>query len=198
MGYPNTVATYLTGLCSTKTPSRVLEKLEKNERADYRKPHLPQGSPASPALANLIAYRLDRRLSKLARNLDANYSRYADDLTFSGDDKISGILLRVVPQIVKDEGFILNRRKTRIMRHTSRQIVTGVIVNQHLNISRKYFDQLKATIHACNKQDDHRLKDTDFMLSLMGKINWVESINPSRGLKLRKLLFSAYTANNHI
>jgi len=188
LGYPNQVSRYLTALCSNTTPSPLLSVLSSYERQHYKRPHLPQGSPASPALANHVAYRLDCRLSKLARSLNANYSRYADDITCSGDSAISGTILRVVPKIVKDEGFILNHHKTRIMRFKSRQTVTGVVVNQHLTVSRGYYDRIKAIIYACGKREDSRLEDEKFRASLLGKISWVETVNPARGLKLRILL----------
>jgi retron-type reverse transcriptase len=124
----------------------------------------------------------------LAKRLDANYSRYADDLIFSGDRTITSNLLRHVPQIVKDEGFALNTSKTRVLPQTTRQTVTGIVVNNHLNIDRKTFDHLKAVIHACQKEGDNRLSDPAFRASLEGKIAWVETINPSRGQKLWRLL----------
>ncbi len=188
LGYPHEVAQYLTALCTTSTPPRILERLNFDDRSSYRKPHLPQGSPVSPALANHVSFTLDRRLSALANSLGAHYSRYADDLSFSGDKHIVGSLLRIVPQIVRDEGFAINRAKTRLMSNTSRQMVTGVVVNERLNIDRKLFDHLKAVIHACGKPDDTRLLNPVFRASLLGKINWVEAVNPSRGLKLQRLL----------
>ncbi len=188
LGYPHEVAQYLTALCTTSTPPRILERLNFDDRSLYRKPHLPQGSPVSPALANHVSFTLDRRLSALANSLGAHFSRYADDLSFSGDNHVVGSLLRVVPQIVRDEGFAVNRAKTRLMSNTSRQKVTGVVVNERLNIDRKLFDHLKAVIHACEKPDDTRLLDPDFRAALLGKIDWFETVNPSRGLKLRRLL----------
>lgn len=188
LGYPHIVAQYLTALCTTSTPPRILERLSFDDRSAYRKPHLPQGSPISPALANHVSFALDCRLSALANSLDANYSRYADDLSFSGDRKIVGTLLRAVPRIIHDEGFSNNRTKTRVMSRSSRQLVTGVVVNEHLNIDRKTFDQLKAVIHACGRSEDTRLLDPVFRASLEGKIDWVDAVNPRRGQKLRGLL----------
>jgi hypothetical protein len=196
LGYPHQVASCLAALCTSVTPSRVVDRMSGPDRDTYRKPHLPQGSPASPGLANLAVFTLDKRLSALAKSVDANYSRYADDLSFSGDRHIAGILLRAVPRIIEDEGFQPNPAKTRIMSRTSRQVVTGVVVNHHLNVTRKAFDHLKAIIHACGKAGDLRLNDPVFRTSLLGKIGWVEAVNPHRGQKLLELLSTAVARRN--
>src|SRR6185295_12236855 len=83
----------------------------------YRPPHLPQGAPTSPSLANLCAFRLDARLAGLARAAEANYTRYADDLLFSGAGDFARGAKRLIPligAIAMDEGFHVNWRKTRI------------------------------------------------------------------------------------
>ena len=196
IGYPHEVARLLTGLCVTTTPMHVANTLTTVDRQTYRRPHLPQGSPASPALANLAAFPLDRRLSGLAKSLDTNYSRYADDLSFSGDRESVGALLRAVPGIVADEGFELNQTKTRIMSATSRQMVTGIVVNDHLNIDRREFDRLKAIIHACGRPGDTRLADPVFRSALLGKIAWVEAVNSQRGQKLLTLLSLSITSQH--
>ena len=192
LGYPHNVARHLCAFCTNVVPTRVLNKLLGTERALYRVPHLPQGAPTSPALANQMAFGMDRRLSGLARCLGANYSRYADDFTFSGDQTIVRTLLRAVPAIVEEEGFGLNPAKTRVMQQSDRQTVTGVVVNAHLNVDRASFDRIKAVIHACGKADDSRLMDARFRASLLGQIGWVESVNPPRGVKLRQLLEQAW------
>lgn len=153
---------------------------------------MPQGAPTSPALANHVVFGLDRRLSALANSLDANFSRYADDMTFSGDRYIAATLLRAVPEFVADEGLVLNRAKTKVMSKASRQVVTGIVVNQHLNIARQDFDHLKAVIHACGKAADLRLHDPVFRAGLLGQITWVEAVNRAKGQKLRELLAVAF------
>lgn len=188
LGYPHEVARRLTGLCTSSTPMRILKDLHGAERNAYRKPHLPQGAPTSPMLANLSAFTLDRRLAGLARSLGVNYSRYADDLTFSGDRELMAALLRAVPLIIADEGFEPNKAKTCIASRASQQRVTGIVVNDHLNVDRRSFDLLKAIIHACGKPGDGRLDDPVFRSSLEGKISWVDSISPQRGSKLWDLL----------
>ena len=139
-----------------------------------------------------MCHGLDRRLAGLAPRLGANYSRYADDLSFSGDARIVPTLTKAVPDIVAAEGFRLNPAKTKVMRHGARQVVTGIVVNTHLNVDRKTYDHLKAVIHACGNPEDPRLTDPAFRASLLGKIGWVETVNPPRGQKLRRLLAKSW------
>lgn len=202
LGYPWAVARCLTGLCSTTAPASVFDRIPAPRRHTreamraYREPHLAQGAPSSPALANLAAYRLDLRLAGLAKAYDATYTRYADDLSFSGDDAFArkaNSLLEAVGTIVEDEGYALNPRKTRLMRASARQTVTGIVVNDHMNVARGEFDRLKATLYNCLKngptrenRDDH----PDFRAHLDGRINWVENLNPARAARLRAIFNS--------
>jgi RNA-directed DNA polymerase len=199
LGYPWAVARCLTGLCSTATPRSVFDHLPAPRRHTaaalraYRGQHLPQGAPTSPALANLVAWRLDVRLSGLATAFGATYTRYADDLAFSGDDlfaRKTDSLLVAIETIAEDEGYALNQRKTRIMRSAARQRVTGVVVNDHLNVPRETFETLKATLHNCRKlgpASQNRDGHADFKAHLDGRIGWVESLNPARGQRLRAI-----------
>ncbi|MEJ6401476.1 reverse transcriptase family protein [Yoonia sp. 2307UL14-13] len=193
LGYPHQVATDLTGLCTNCTPIRVRDRMSGDMQPLLRGSHLPQGAPTSPALSNLVAYRLDLRLSALAKRLGGQYSRYADDLAFSGDRTIIDTVHGLVPDIIRDEGFRLNPHKTRTMGTASRQYVTGLVVNQHINVDRRSYDRIKAVIHACGKPGDHRLADPAFRDSLLGLIGWVEQVNPHRGRKLRERLDRAVT-----
>lgn len=188
LGYPNTVARALTGLCTNVTPARVRNRMPFDQRGRLRGAHLPQGAPTSPVLANLLSYSLDRRLSGLARSLALTYTRYADDLTFSGDISPLRVAKVAAESIVKDEGFSLNHSKTRLQSAGNRQVVTGIVVNQHVNTTRKSFDHLKAVIHSCSDPADTRLCDPRFAAKLMGQIDWVRTVNPNRGAKLDQLL----------
>ncbi|MGL5010957.1 MAG: hypothetical protein ACRC6I_13835, partial [Paracoccaceae bacterium] len=128
------------------------------------------------------------RLAGLARSIGAQYTRYADDLTFSGDAHIALILQRTVPLIVAETGFHLNPAKTRAMPAGTRQTVTGITVNQHTNIPRPEYDRLKATLHHLTNPADPRRHDPAFINSLSGRIAWVEQLNPQRGHRLRTKL----------
>ena len=192
LGYPWAVARRLAGLCTTVTPESVVRRLP-DAREVYGVPHLPQGAPTSPALANLVAWTLDRRLHGLARRLGANYTRYADDLAFSGDAdffRTLGRFAKTVETIVRDEGFALNAAKTKIMPRDTRQRVTGIVVNAHCNVGRTEFDTLKAILHNCahgGPAGQNRDGVPDFRRHLDGRVSWVEQVNPARGTKLRLL-----------
>lgn len=123
---------------------------------------LPQGAPTSPIISNLICYKLDNQLNKLARETKVTYTRYADDLTFSSNlrvfpKEISEIIdgeLKLNPffvNIIRKNGFEVNSQKTRYSHNFNRQEVTGLIVNELPNVKRKYVRQIRAMIHAWSK-----------------------------------------------
>ncbi|QDU36553.1 Reverse transcriptase (RNA-dependent DNA polymerase) [Maioricimonas rarisocia] len=191
LGYCREVALWLARLTTSAAPAN-LRFPDGNLRSlmPYLPRHLPQGAPTSPALANLSAYSLDVRLAGLAARYHLKYTRYADDLTFSGDGHSIPALREILPlitRIVRDERFRVNRKKRKVIRNNQRQTVTGVVVNQHLNIRRDEFDRLKAILHNCRKhgpasqnRDDH----PDFAAHLRGRIAHVMQLNRHRGEKL--------------
>lgn len=204
IGYPELVARLLTGLCTNTAPDNVLiadlksggasnSSVEVASRLLYRSPHLPQGVPTSPALANLCAYRLDVRLSALAEQFGARYTRYADDLLFSGDREFERSLVRfrpIVCAIAIDEGFFIRGRKTRVLPAHASQRVAGVILNAHPNPPRGDYDSLKAQLFNCLRfgpaSQNHDARPR-FREHLQGRIEWMSSINSARGEKLRQL-----------
>jgi RNA-directed DNA polymerase len=199
MGYPEAVAWTLTALCTHQTPVRVLSQLPSGGdssarhrlRATLGARHLPQGVPSSPALANLAAFGLDRRLAGYAEAAGLRYSRYADDLTFSGAHVAAPRLIRAVTEIARDEGFAVNPDKTRIRHAGERHEVTGLITNQQLSVPRAYHDQLRAVLHdaVLNGPDAaNRAGRQHFRSHLAGRVGWVESLNPVRGRRLRAQL----------
>ncbi|NTX03749.1 reverse transcriptase family protein [Myxococcus sp. CA040A] len=203
-GYPDDVATTLAGLCTTRTPSGVLEQARRStdgealtarwrlaRRLESR--HLAQGAPTSPALANLAAYRLDVRLSALASALGARYTRYADDLAFSGGEALArstGRLLRCVARIVREEGFTVRTEKTRVMRRGRQQRLAGVVVNEHPSVPRADYDRLKAILHLCRTRgpaSQNTGSHPEFRAHLLGRVAWVSQLNPTRGARLRAI-----------
>lgn len=111
---------------------------------------LPQGAPTSPLLTNAVCDRLDRRLSGLARRCGANYTRYADDITFSSPHNLyaEGSTFRTeLARILAVEGFEMNEAKTRVQRSGQRQEVTGLVVNRRVNVCRHYVRSLRAVLY---------------------------------------------------
>jgi RNA-directed DNA polymerase len=199
-GYPEEVARLLAGICTNETPPQVLRSLPACERQRawqlenlYRTPHLPQGAPTSPGLANLCAYKLDARLAGLARAAGGTYTRYADDLLFSGDDAFARSVKRFyihAATIVLEEDFTVNFHKTRIQGQSVRQRAAGLVINSHVNIQRDSFDNLKATLHNAARfgpVGQNRGGVADFRAHLGGRIAFVEMVCPPRGEKLRRI-----------
>lgn len=198
-GYPEPVARRLADVCTSRVPTAVLSDpacpaggpASWRTRRMFAEPHLPQGAPTSPALANLCAYRLDLRLASLAGAAEARYTRYADDLVFSGGEDFERSLPRFVVRvgaIALEEGFAVNTRKTRVMRRGVRQRVAGVVVNDRPNVARDDHDRLKAILHNCTKLGpggQNREGHPDFRAHLAGRIAHVAMLSPTRGDKLR-------------
>jgi RNA-directed DNA polymerase len=197
IGYPDHVAQLLTALTTNATPADVLREPPAHTMGEWRRAllrsrHLPQGAPTSPAIASLSAYRLDRRLTGLARRFGVTYSRYADDLTFSGERTFASVAARFVAHvsaIASDEGFRVNHRKTRLMRAGVRQLVTGLVVNSHPNISRAEYERLKATLHNCVRHgpaSQNRSNHPDFRAHLAGRLAYLKMVRPHRAEKLER------------
>lgn len=198
LGYPERVARLLTGLCTNSVGDDVLPPQDLNGRRHalhqtFGQPHLPQGAPTSPALANLCAYRLDCRLAGLARAAGANYTRYADDLVFSGDCRFERSLAQFrifVGAIVLSEGFTIRHRKTRVMRSGRQQSVAGLLVNRRLNVPRADYDRLKAKLHNCRRfgpESQNLADEPRFREQLQGQIAYVRMVHAVRGAKLQAL-----------
>lgn len=192
IGYPEAVADRLGGLSTNAAPRTLFAVLDHDSRSLYCRPHLPQGAPTSPALANLCTYRLDCRLAGLAKSANTAYTRYADDIAFSGDDEFAARASRFaihVAAILHEEGFTVNHRKTRIMRQGVRQHLAGLGVNAHLNVNRGEFDRLKAILTNCVRlgpESQNREGHAAFRAHLEGRVGFVEAINPKRGQRLRE------------
>jgi len=199
-GYPEAVAHTLTALCVTVVPQHEWDaiprptdpaQIPRHHRLGRRlaTPHLPQGAPTSPALASLAATRLDLRLAALAPALGARYSRYADDLAFSGPADVPvGTLRRAVAGVARAEGFLVADHKTRVRRRNERQTVCGIVVNARPNIARGDYDRLKAVLHDAARNGPaaaNRAGVPGFRAHLQGRIAWVTHLNADRGRRLQ-------------
>lgn len=198
IGYPDRIARLLTALCTHRARNDAFTTAEGDifdaaVRRKYRERHLPQGAPTSPALANLCAWRLDVRLTALAARFGATYTRYADDLLFSGGDELRRGMSRfqtLVLAIALDEGFEIHSRKTRVLLQSQSQRVAGVVLNEHPNPARHDFDQLKALLFNCVRHgpaSQNRDQRPHFAQHLQGRIAYYSMINPQRAAKLQLL-----------
>ncbi len=197
LGYPHNVARLLQGLCTHTTSAslaggsfRALPWAMQKRLTDK---HLPQGAPTSPALANLCAWRLDCRLRGIAGRFSLNYTRYADDLAFSGGQelrRLAPFLQTLIDAIALEEGFQINHRKTRVQTRAQSQRLVGMVINEKPNLPREEFDRLKATLYNCIRygpaSQNHQGLD-DFKAHLAGKLAYVRGLNPVRGERLQHL-----------
>jgi retron-type reverse transcriptase len=147
---------------------------------------LPQGAPTSPALANLACRRLDQRLSKLAAKFGAVYTRYADDLTFSfrqNPEVRIGRFLWWVDGICQQEGFTERADKRRILRAKHQQRVTGLVVNEKVNVPREDRRRFRAILHNCAKHgiESQARGNPDFKAYLAGYAAYVHMVDPALG-----------------
>ena len=128
--FNDTIADAIAGMCCTEM------KINGEKRWV-----LPQGSPCSPILSNIICRNLDRQLHKLATEYHLHYSRYADDISFSSNRNVfqkGGEFQQKLEEIITGQNFSINKKKTRVQKKSQRQVVTGLVVNDLVNVTREY------------------------------------------------------------
>lgn len=189
-GYRSSIARILADLCTTATPASELRGLDPVHAGLLRSRHLPQGAPTSPHLANLVLRRLDRRLDGYARHNDLRYTRYGDDLAFSGDRVDTDRLLWAVGRIVDAEGFRVHPGKTRVMHSHQRQALAGLVVNDSPRVRRSEYDALRALLHNAARtgaaaQNHDGLPD--LRAHVYGRIAWIGATSPARRARLQEM-----------
>ena len=108
---------------------------------------LPTGAPTSPVISNFICYELDSDLIRFCAANNLTFTRYADDLTFSSDSSISNDLLLDIIILIKKNNFSINDKKIRLKSHNRKQTVTGLTVNEKVNVDRKLLKKIRAMLH---------------------------------------------------
>lgn len=171
--FPPSVGTLLTSLCCFH---------------DY----LPQGSPASAAISNLVMKPFDDYMEGWCRERGITYSRYCDDMTFSGDFAAAEVT-RKVRGFLNAMGFELNRSKTKVLTRHTRQTVTGIVVNDKASVPASYRRKLRQEVYCCRKfgVQEHlksrgekkylemgKAGEIKYLMSLLGKIGFVLSVTP--------------------
>lgn len=170
MGYTKHLSIVLANLCT------------------YRKV-LPQGSPASPYIANLVCRKLDYRIMKLCAKNNIDYTRYADDITISGKKGTEKFIL-TIKKIIQSEGFEVNNKKERVLFKYHSQRVTGIIVNEKLSPPKEILRELRKNIYYINKfglvshlEKINKKEISHFKEHLYGLAYYVKMINNLLGTK---------------
>ncbi|WP_439842012.1 retron Ec67 family RNA-directed DNA polymerase/endonuclease [Aeromonas taiwanensis] len=178
------------------------------------KNHLPQGSPCSPVITNLIMHSVDIRLAKLAKKNSCTYTRYADDITFSTREKIfpkdiaiadkNNINLgKELTKEITRNGFAINEKKTRVQLMDSRQDVIGLIVNKKVNIRSDYWRITRAMCHSLFKTgsyikcDQNGQEVAGNLYELDGRLNFIDSIDKYNNLKEKGPVDNRFSLKNH-
>ncbi|AGF79254.1 Retron-type reverse transcriptase [Desulfocapsa sulfexigens DSM 10523] len=163
IGYSAEVSAMLTGLTTLKNC-------------------LPQGAPTSPTLSNIFMNRCDARIAGYCLARKIRYTRYSDDLTFSGEFDV-GKLISFINMVFKDSGLLLNKTKTKQMFKHQRQFTTGLVVNERINVCREKRRKLRQEIFYIKKYglDGHLIrteeKRTNYIMHLLGLSNFITHIN---------------------
>lgn len=188
LGYSSYVSTLLALIC-TESDRKIITVDENTYHVAISERKLPQGACTSPPLSNMICKRLDKRLSILCKNNDIDYSRYADDMTFSFNDrKKVGLVFSLARKIVSEEGFKLNDKKTRIFSKSNRQEVTGIVTNEKSNVSRRWVNQLRLEIFQYQKAKEKKMEPLVSLSVLRGKISYLKMVNKEKGEKYGNFL----------
>lgn len=146
---------------------------------------LPQGAPTSPVLSNIISYHLDVRLSNLSKKLGIVYSRYADDMAFSGDN-FTPHIIRYIEKIINAEGFEINHKKTIFQIGEGKRILTGIsIAEDVIKIPREYKRKLRQEVHyifqhgVISHMNKTKIKNPYYLKSISGKLGFWISVEPN-------------------
>ncbi|WP_325768796.1 retron Ec67 family RNA-directed DNA polymerase/endonuclease [Aeromonas caviae] len=175
---------------------------------------LPQGSPCSPVITNLIMHSVDIRLAKLAKKNSCTYTRYADDITFSTRenifpkdiaiaDKNKIHLGRRLSKEITDNGFTINEKKTRVQLMDSRQDVTGLVVNKKVNIKSDYWRITRAMCHSLFqtgsyiKCEQNGQEVAGTLYELDGRLNFIDYIDKYNNVKEKGPIDNRFSLRNH-
>jgi RNA-directed DNA polymerase len=197
LGYSQKIATIIALICTEAVTEEVAID-GKNYFVQKGNRVLPQGAPSSPAITNILCFKLDKRLQGIATKLNCNYTRYADDVSFSGSKAINAQqLVWRIKKIMQDEGFTVHPDKIRTMRKGTQQEVTGVVVNQQLSVSRKKLREFRALLHNIKTKDSNTMQwgAGNLSNSIIGYANFVKMVNPVKGNQLKQTISTLFQNN---
>ena len=146
---------------------------------------LPQGAPTSPIISNIIMRDFDERVGRYCKQLGVTYTRYCDDMTFSGDFNENDVISFVRRELER-RGLLLNKEKTAIIRSNKRQTVTGIVVNEKLGVTSEYKRKIRQEVYYCKKYGSQshirtvspELSEIDYLRGLLGRIAFVLQTDP--------------------
>ena len=193
--FPKEVANVVAGLCC-------------HTNADMTGNVPPQGAATSPLLTNAICDTLDRRMRGVAKRFGLHYSRYADDMTFSSMHNVyqeGSDFRNEIKRLIEEQGFKMNEKKTRLLRDGVRQEVTGLTVNQRVNVTRKYVHGIRWILHCWEKDGygkayalfyDYYKRTKGYIKKgepvmenvIGGKLNYMRMVKGENNTTYRKLL----------
>lgn len=164
---------------------------------------LPQGAPTSPVLSNLVCLALDEKLTSLSKRFGLQYTRYADDLTFSSNSPIQAETIEEIRSIIHEEEFRVNEKKYRLQAANRKQVVTGLVVNNKVNVDRKLLRQLRAIFHDIQLNGVHiaiikhydlnyfptKQDEDNFLMKLRGLNQFVSQIRGKDDPKVKEFQF---------
>jgi RNA-directed DNA polymerase len=157
---------------------------------------LPTGSPCSPVLANMVCYKLDEDFEQFCSDNSINFTRYADDLSFSSDAYFSKEMIGEIKTILKKYNFLINEKKTRVQSSKSKQTVTGLVVNKKVNVDRKYIRKIRAILHhwklnginnAALRHFNGKYDSIKFASKIKGQIEFIGQVRGVNDLLFQKL-----------
>ncbi|MBO9199476.1 MULTISPECIES: reverse transcriptase family protein [Niastella] len=198
LGYSEKIAVILALLCTEAVTEEVTIDgqnyfVQKGNRV------LPQGAPTSPAITNILCYKLDKRLQGLANKSQCSFTRYADDITFSFDNVGTNAqqLVWRIKKVLQDEGFTVHPDKIRIMRKGAHQEVTGIVVNEKAGIPRKKLRQFRAVLHQLKSKDASALKwgNGNLTSAVTGYANFVKMVKPAQGAAFQQQIVALLQTN---
>lgn len=188
-GYSGYISSLLAMICTycERMPLEIKGEIKYIKTSDRI---LPQGSPASPMITNIICRSMDKRINGLCKKYGITYTRYADDMSFSYTGDTSnfaiGRFLNSINTIIEAEGFHMKKEKTHILRKNNRQYITGIVINnEEIGVPKKWVKILKASIHNAQKlKDSGGCVSSHTIQEISGKIAWLKSVNAKRYQKI--------------
>ena len=199
IGYAPNLAVEFAKICTSSISDYRFRNLSDEEKPFFEDFHkakealLIQGAPTSPGISNIICRKLDVRLSKLSNKLGVSYSRYADDITFSGiDEKLPNV--NILKKIIEDEGFKINWDKVGRYKTGQRQIVTGLLVDKKVRVPKKFKKDIYRHLYFCKKYGAfshfQRISPNKGYRKewIIGKILFIHAIEPNEAKKMMEIV----------